>query len=97
MANNNYSGAARKALTPQDPRALSADEIQQLREAGYDVIPMNDYDPALFGWIHVASEAKQSDWKEHQPYRRSRDQAWVDCQDYAGCNLPSTPTPDWLS
>jgi hypothetical protein len=96
MANSD-SGAARNAPRPQDPRALSADEIQRLREAGYDVIPMNDYDPVLFGWSHGASRALQSHQKERQPLRRSRDQAWVDCQDYAGCNLPSTPTPDWLS
>lgn len=96
MANNN-SGAERKAPKPQDPRALSADEVLRLREAGYDVIPMNDYDPALFGWIHVASGAFQSHQKERQPLRRTRDQAWVDSRDFADGDLPSTPTPDWLS
>lgn len=95
MANN--SGAAGNAPTPQDPRALSADELQRLSEAGFIVDQMNDYDPALFGWSHGASGASQSDWKEKQPFRRSRDQAWVDCRDYFDCHLPSTPTPDWLS
>lgn len=96
MANND-SGAPRNAPTPQDPRALSPDELQRLSEAGFIVKQMNDYDPALFGWFNVVSGANQSDWKENQPYRRSRDQAWVDCRDYFDGHLPSTPTPDWLS
>jgi hypothetical protein len=96
MTKNNR-GAARIPPTPHDPRALGADEIQRLSEDGYVVVQMNDYDPALFGWLHVASGATQSDWKEHQPLRRSQDQAWVDCRDYSRGNLPFRPIPDWHS
>jgi hypothetical protein len=94
---NEISGAARGAPKHQDPRALSAESIQALRDAGFTVVLVIDLGPPRYGWSHAASGASQTDLKECQPMRRTEAQAWVDCRDYFDGDLPSPPTPDWLS
>lgn len=96
MVNEN-NRPARNAPKAKDPRCLSEDEILQLRDGGYDVREFYDTDPPLYGWLRTDCDASQLNYKTQQPLRRSMQQAWVDCRDYAGGEFPSPPTPDWLT
>lgn len=96
MVNENKQ-PARNTPKVKDPRWLREDEMLQLRDGGYDVHEFYDTDPPLYGWLRRDSDASQLNYKAQQPLRRSMQQAWVDCRDFASGDIPSTPTPDWLT
>lgn len=75
-------------------QSISPDAIKALQSGGYSVQVMYDGDPELYGWVHT-SGACQADVKDRQPYRRTKAQAWADCQAYDDGVVPSEAEPDW--
>lgn len=88
-------GRYRMSPPPPDPRALSDARVNELMQLGYGVYTVSDNAENLYAWQHGGSGAAQSHFLNVQPYRRTREQAWVDCNRYAGCDLPSEAEPDW--
>ncbi len=74
--------------------ALSENEIQKLRKAGYTVERAVDTDTAGYVWRHKDGASQLQDTPQ-QPQRRSAAQAWYDCAQYYGLNVSTTPEPDW--
>ena len=74
---------------------VSQKRIQELTDAGFDVHMVSDQDPALYGWLNTKSGASQREYKQQQPFRRSKAQAWSDCEAFDSCDMPTTPEPDW--
>ena len=90
-------GRVRMTPPPLDPRALSAESIQELEKAGYSVFLAFDGDPPLYGWQHAESGAPDEDLSDRLPLRRTKAQAWVDCKKYCYGDVPSVADPDWVS
>lgn len=76
-------------------KALSPERIKELTDAGYHIYTAIDLDPERFGWMHVSSGASQSHYLDVQPFRRTKAQAWADCNAYHSLNMPRKPEPDW--
>lgn len=76
------------------PRPTKED-IATLQRDGYTVVMIYDGDPPLYAWAHDTSPARQSLYKERQPYRRTQLQAWDDCRAYCSGDMPMQPNPDW--
>ncbi len=77
------------------PDALSPSRIKELEGAGYTVYMAYDGDPALYAWMNTKSGASQTEHKKVQPLRRTKAQAWADCDAYASLDMPTSPQPDW--
>lgn len=88
-------GQVRKAPSPRDSRGPSEARILDLEGMGYTVQEMYDGDPPLYGWICTLSGSSQGILKDRQPYRRTRAQAWDDCDAYVSGSVPSVASPDW--
>lgn len=73
----------------------SEERIRELKDDGYSVREVHDLDPPLYGWFHRESGASQGYFRESQPYRRTKEQAWDDCHAYVSGDMPLTPNPDW--
>jgi hypothetical protein len=76
-------------------QSISPGAIKTLQSRGYSVQVMYDGDPELYGWTHT-SGARQGDVKDRQPYRRTKAQAWADCEAYDDGDVPSKAEPDWV-
>lgn len=73
---------------------LDPKEIDALRAAHYYVAPVAGQGDDRYAWENSKSGARQ----EHtqQPARRSKDQAWRDCQNYVDGEGSAPAQPDWL-
>ncbi|WP_155888103.1 hypothetical protein [Cupriavidus sp. WS] len=76
-------------------RGPSPERIKELKRQGYSVHMVVDQDPVLYGWMQLGTGNAQGYYKAQQPYRRTKEQAWADCDDYASLSVPDTPNPDW--
>lgn len=75
-------------------KKLDAKEIAALREANFYVAPVAGQGDERYAWGNSKSGARQKDTQ--QPARRSKDQAWRDCQDYVDGEGGAPAQPDWL-
>jgi hypothetical protein len=78
-----------------EKRGLSPEKIKELQAAGFHVFEAVDQEPVLYAWLNVHHDASQSQYRDRQPYRRTRAQAWADCYAFYRGNMPMTPEPDW--
>jgi hypothetical protein len=74
-------------------KKLDPKEIAALRAAGFYVAPVAGQSEERYTWANK-SGARQKDTQ--QPPRRSEDQAWYDCNEYATDGDPGPARPDWL-
>jgi len=72
-----------------DPKAIA-----ELRAEGYYVAPVAGQNDERYAWGNSHSGARQTDTQ--QPSTRSQDQAWYDCNEYAGAGDPGPARSDWL-
>lgn len=73
----------------------SKERIAELTSSGYAVRRVIDIGQPLYGWSNKASGKSQTDVCKQQPYRRTQEQAWSDCDDFVNGTIPETPHPDW--
>lgn len=73
----------------------SKERIAELTKEGYIVKRVIDIGQPLYGWSNKTNGASQSDHARLQPYRRTQDQAWSDCNDFVTGNMPATANIDW--
>ncbi|AJZ56543.1 hypothetical protein OI25_7247 [Paraburkholderia fungorum] len=69
--------------------------IQELKDGGFVVHMVSDQEPVLYGWLNTKSGASQGEYKERQPFRRTKEQAWADCEAFDSCEMPMAAEPDW--
>lgn len=75
-------------------KKLAPQAIAALRTDGYYVAPVASQGDERYAWGNSRSGAHQKDTQ--QPPRRSEDQAWHDCQEYADAEGAAPARPDWL-
>lgn len=72
---------------------LDVKTIAGLIADGYFLLTVSGQGDERFAWMS-SSGAHQRD--TNQPPRCSADQAWYDCNEYAGDGDPGPARPDWL-